>query len=235
MPTFRGVRLVSNQDAVLRNGLAAEWLMNESGSTLTDTSGNGNDVTIYGASWYTLPSGYKVLSFDGNDYCEKSHPSSALDLEQISILAWARSDISGPAYDLPGFIVNRKMTMSGTWALFLDQYISKVAFQVRLDGSEGDVRKVYADDILDTEWHYYAGIYDGKEVNLYVDGVLQHDVLPITGVIDKDNPQTLRIGSHPDNISYWRGLVGPLRIYERALQPWEIQAIMNYDKALMGV
>ena len=49
MPTFRGVRLVSNQDAVLRNGLAAEWLMNESGSTLTDTSGNGNDGTIYGA------------------------------------------------------------------------------------------------------------------------------------------------------------------------------------------
>jgi len=55
MPTFRGVRLVSNQDAVLRNGLAAEWLMNESGSTLTDTSGNGNDYKwcymVHPAKW----------------------------------------------------------------------------------------------------------------------------------------------------------------------------------------
>ena len=52
-------------------GLVAEWHFDEgAGSVLADSSGNGNDGAIYGATWTEGVSG-SALSFDGNgDYVE---------------------------------------------------------------------------------------------------------------------------------------------------------------------
>ncbi len=48
-------------------GLVGYWKFDEgSGTTATDSSGNGNTGTIYGATWVDGKSG-KALSFDGND------------------------------------------------------------------------------------------------------------------------------------------------------------------------
>jgi len=49
------------------DGLVAEWHFDEGyGSVLKDSSGNGNDGTIYGATWVDGKFG-KALSFDGVD------------------------------------------------------------------------------------------------------------------------------------------------------------------------
>ncbi|MFQ6062808.1 MAG: hypothetical protein ACE5J9_06490, partial [Methanosarcinales archaeon] len=51
------------------NGLVAEWAFDEGkGNIVKDTSGNGNDGTIHGATWVDGKFG-KALQFDGvNDY-----------------------------------------------------------------------------------------------------------------------------------------------------------------------
>ena len=49
------------------DGLVAEWHFDEgSGSVLVDSSGNGNDGVIYGATWVDGKYG-TALSFDGVD------------------------------------------------------------------------------------------------------------------------------------------------------------------------
>lgn len=48
------------------NGLVAEWHFDEgSGNIVKDTSGNGNDGVIHGATWVDGKFG-KALYFDGN-------------------------------------------------------------------------------------------------------------------------------------------------------------------------
>ena len=53
----------------ITDGLVAEWHFDEGSSNiLTDSSGNGNDGTIYGATWTTNGKFGTALQFDGNDY-----------------------------------------------------------------------------------------------------------------------------------------------------------------------
>ena len=72
------------------DGLVAEWHFDEgSGSVLVDSSGNGNDGVINGATWVGGVSG-SALSFDGvDDYVEVPHDSS-LDFGygDLSISSW---------------------------------------------------------------------------------------------------------------------------------------------------
>ena len=75
------------------DGLVACWHMDEGeGSVIYDTSGNGNDGTIYGATWTDGKFG-KALSFDGeNDYV-KIPDSASLDItDEITIEVRVKTD-----------------------------------------------------------------------------------------------------------------------------------------------
>jgi len=230
MPTFRGVRLVSNQDAVLRNGLAAEWLMNESGSTLTDTSGNGNDGTINGATWYTLPSGYKVLSFDGNDYVEIGNPILPGD-DELTIMAFIN-----PSTDViwagPIFIETETVTGGQHTRNYLSQHRMTMTFDQfpPLGGSLNT-----PDFIAVGTWYHVAVVVKKPYRAIFVNGSVSVEDNSAETYLGYA-PSVTRIGYRGSaSPHYYKGLIGPLRVYSRKLQPWEIQALYNYDKALMGV
>ena len=72
---FLGVGLFPYAHAQSDAGLVAEWHFDEgSGTILRDSSGNGYDGTIYGATWVDGKSG-KALSFDGkDDYVDVENP-----------------------------------------------------------------------------------------------------------------------------------------------------------------
>jgi len=228
MPTFRGVRLVSNPNAVLRNGLAAEWLMNESGSTLTDTSGNGNHGTIYGASWYTLPSEYKVLSLDGDDYVDVPDDPTLNPTQCISVEHWIYPEV------LTGGVTQRIVQRkSGTWGTVIEG--DKLRFYVDTTDDGGSWKAADYMPLSAKRWYHIAGVYDGVKIYLYVDGELKATTPQSRAIDQPPAGAPLQIGRDHLGTQYFQGLIGITRIYERALQPWEIQAIMNYDKALMGI
>ncbi|MFQ6120757.1 MAG: hypothetical protein ACE5KE_12850 [Methanosarcinales archaeon] len=60
-----------------RNGTVAYWTFDEgSGNIAHDISGNGNDGSVYGASWTSGKVG-KALDFDGsNDYVDTHQASN---------------------------------------------------------------------------------------------------------------------------------------------------------------
>jgi len=228
MPTFRGVRLVSNQDAVLRNGLAAEWLMNESGSTLTDTSGNGNDGTIYGATWYTLPSGYKVLRFDGVDDYVESPSSTSLDMtSEFTVLSWVM--LLGSSLDP----VHRILRYGSQYTIGIDSDTNKIGGFVWVGTWKGSWGLSSGTVTVGVWSHVGMRFKDGK-ISMYLNGV--EDGGESTGSPIDGASGVLQLGQWTASMPHrLYGLLGPTRIYRRGLQVWEIQAIMNYDKALMGV
>jgi len=75
-----------------------ELLLNEGvGDTAEDSSGEGNDGTIYGASWVDGKYG-KALSFDGIDDFVQSKLSVDLDLTShgITLSAWVKASYKAP-------------------------------------------------------------------------------------------------------------------------------------------
>ena len=83
-------------------------------------------------------------------------------------------------------------------------------------------------NVNDGQWHHVAGVYDGANMFLYVDGTLDVSQ-PATGSIAQ-NSAPLRIGANASDGEdgtgyYFNGLIDEVSIYNRALTASEIQAI----------
>ncbi|MBM3215643.1 LamG domain-containing protein [Candidatus Poribacteria bacterium] len=73
------------------------------------------------------------------------------------------------------------------------------------------------------EWHFVAGVYDGKDVIQYVDGKLDATT-PGGGAMDKI-PQTFRIGLAQTNLMPIPGKVDEVAVFNKALSLAELDDI----------
>jgi len=71
------------------------------------------------------------------------------------------------------------------------------------------------------EWHHVAGVFDGSNIMIYLDGVL--DGSAATTVPIGINTANMLIGENPEATGrYWDGLIDELKIYDRALSEGEV-------------
>ena len=71
-------------------------------------------------------------------------------------------------------------------------------------------------NIADGAWHHVVGVYDGNQILLYVDGVL--DASKNVGSMNIDTWRALRIGENWElGNSFFGGTLDEVRIYDRAL------------------
>jgi hypothetical protein len=81
-------------------------------------------------------------------------------------------------------------------------------------------------NVNDGQWHHVAGVYDGTNISLYVDGTLDVSQ-PDTGSILQNN-QPVEIGQIAGAAGdIFNGLIDEVSIYHRALSASEIAAIYN--------
>jgi len=91
--------------------LVGYWRFDEgSGGTAGDSSGLGNDGTIYGASWVDGKYG-KALSFDGDDYVKVFADASHDITDEVTIEAWVKSNNWSPS------ATKRIVTKNNYWNL----------------------------------------------------------------------------------------------------------------------
>jgi parallel beta-helix repeat protein len=77
-----------------RNGTVAWYHLNEAtGTTVTDSSGNGNHGTISGATWRRSGSTNPALVFDGVDDTVSIPDDASLDLENMTIEFWMKTSV----------------------------------------------------------------------------------------------------------------------------------------------
>jgi uncharacterized repeat protein (TIGR01451 family) len=88
----------------------------------------------------------------------------------------------------------------------------------------------------DGRFHHLAGTWDGSEVRIYVDGVLEGSALT-SGSLVSGSAAEIIIGDHnpPNQGRTVHGLLDEIKIYHRALSASEIQAIGSVDTDGDGV
>ena len=190
-----------------------------SGTIVKDESGYGNDGTIYGATWTSGISG-KALSFDGrDDYVEIPYTSTLNPTHAITIEGWFKSTPGDyRTIASTGYAWN----VGNGWLVRLTRDTEPIMLHFRLRTTKGIQTVGTYKNVENNEWTHFAAIYDGSQMKLYVNSVLD-DSAPQTGnILDDNNP--LRIGRLINQREYFSGIVDEIAIYPRALTSEEIKA-----------
>jgi len=204
-------------------GLVAEWHFDEgSGSVLKDSSGNGNDGVIYGATWIDGKYG-KALSFDGVDdyvYCGNDRIFD-FGTNTFTIETWVKT-IDKTTSNWEG-IVGKWDTPNG----YFLQYISSTGAWAF--GWHGNTYLNPSKSISDGNWHHVVAKRTGlTSAQLYIDGEFIGSRADLPS-ISSDTPNPLSIGRLSLEYGrYFNGIIDEVRIYNRALTSEEIR--LHYEQ-----
>lgn len=198
------------------SGLIGHWPLDESqGDIARDRSGHGHDGMLYGDPAWS-PAGGRVggaLVFDGlDDYIDCGNPAALNIQDEITLACWIK--VAAFTRDWETILAKG----DGSYRLSRSGLGNAIHFGIggtsaqRLDG---------VTSVADDEWHHVAGVYDGSQAAIYVDGIPDAAV-PATGKINT-SPDNLFIGENSQNRGrYLKGLVDDVRIYDRALDATEV-------------
>jgi hypothetical protein len=203
--------------------LVGYWKLDEtSGTTAQDATGNGNDGTLNGDPQWVAGRLGGALEFDGvGDYVDIGNDPIFNITGQITVACWIK---------VSQFTIGWQaiFTMGDdSWRLQRQTTTNTLCWACTgVTGTPGDWW-LYGDvNINDGEWHHAAGVYDGSEYYLYVDGDLD---------ASKDTSGTMSISSYPVLIGAnaqqsgreFEGLIDDVRVYKRALMDTEILGVMS--------
>ncbi|MEM6402031.1 MAG: LamG-like jellyroll fold domain-containing protein, partial [Cyanobacteria bacterium P01_D01_bin.116] len=182
--------------------------------SVSSTATEGTDYNLY-ADTFTY-SGESALSFDGvDDYVEVSTNQNPTDA--ITVEAWAKSDTT--TWNSYGSLVSKR----DAFILHPQQNSRDIRFYIH-NGSQWYSVTYTPDSSFDiTQWHHYAGTYDGVTLRFYVDGKEVNASEINAGKINLDNG-VLTIG-RDDGFSnrYFDGQIDEVRIWNAARSETEIQ------------
>lgn len=201
--------------------LVGHWKLDEaSGTTVTDSTGAGNDGTVRGGPRRVTGVEGRALLFRGNDSVEIANASRDLKPATVTVAAWVKAD---PAMNGPGWVAGQ----GDNYGLAVNRYRDGSVFFYFYDGntwhgvSSGDVA------ILDGQWHHVAGVFDDATDRLYVykDG-LKVGVSSAKGPIAYPLGQGFAIGSMQGERRFV-GTIDEVRVYNQVLSQSEMDTLAS--------
>lgn len=209
-------------------GLVGWWRFDEgTGTVAGDSSGNGNNGTVYGATWVAGKYG-NASSFNGiNDYVQVPDSNSLHITNALTITAWIKTTGSGMTFR--NRIVDKWGTnnQGGGWNLNIWDSSGKLGFEQRYwDGSQMLVTGLQGNTVVtDNAWHFVCATLDSgtATAKLYVDGQLDAQSTSFTNALLSNNGN-LAIGAFfSSNYNFFNGITDEVQIYNRTLSATEIQ------------
>lgn len=211
--------------AIAPDNLIAYWRLAESsGSTASDSSGQGNHGTVSGATWGAdgIGDDNTAADFDGvNDYIDASSTGllSTFDPDAGSLLLWFR------AADMAVWDGTTRRVLLAIhaddnnrfWVHYDYQYDRFRAF--RIAGG------VYSDcmiEVEDTDWHCFVTTWDtgADEARFYLDGVEQGDAVTGLGTWS-GTPSLITAGGLAQYYAWW-GALAHIAVWDRVLTSDEV-------------
>ena len=193
------------------SGLVGAWVGDVgTGTTLTDSSGNGRNGTISGATWVAGRVG-AALNFTGSGVADLGD----LDLPgAFTVMAWmqTRSLYSGTCGSL--------VMKAGDYGV--EVCAGQLMATVGAGGSWTTVSQPLTSADLNT-WKHVAMTFDGTTLRFYVGGVLSRSA----PAAHTTTNAPLLFGRWTPAGEYWNGLIDEVRIYGRGLSQGEIQTDMG--------
>jgi len=221
---LQGQVVAENNCDTVKDGLIACYPFE--GNAL-DSSGNGNDGTINGATLTTDRFGNLngAYSFDGvNDYLSLPNMVSG----DFSVVFWVKTAKEAPSvtnwFEGWGLVDAEICGVANEWGLALIDG-GKVGFGI--GNPDNTIKSISL--VNDSSWHSVVGTRNQNSgtFQLYVDGALQS-----TGKGNKNLLQVapwIGVGNNPCDVSanrrWFDGVVDDVRIYNRTLSDAEIQQL----------
>jgi hypothetical protein len=167
---------------------------------------------------FTTPECNMVLN-GTTDYAQAAN-NAAINLAQFSVGAYFKTTITGTVKsillkDVDGTNNNYKLSISAT---------NKVQISF-VNTAFTTVSAIGITTITDGNWHYAVGTFDGVNLKIYVDGVLEattaNATTPITGSF------ALNIGADNGGINKFNGSLDELSVWNRSISATEITSIVG--------
>jgi hypothetical protein len=221
MGFYRGANVVTS-GLVLALDAANTKSYPGSGTAWSDLSGNGNTGTLTNGPTFNSANGGNIV-FDGIDDFVNCGNASSLQITVGSISAWVKTSTPGSTY-------RSIIAKQSAWGLFVKDNIL-IAYDW---GGGGD--RTTGLNIADGTWKYVALTFTqtiGTPSNnavVYLNGV---SVLTTT-IIHSNHNINLQI-AEANASQYLNGSVAIAQVYNRVLQPSEVQQNYNSQKSRFGL
>ena len=200
-------------------------------SSATDSSGNGNDGVINGASYVanSVDGSPSSLYFDGVD---DGVSLGGLDVSGtgLTLSAWINADTFPGSNRDPRIISKATSTATDDHVFMLGTI--KLGSETVLRGRlriEGITHTLIADagtSLVKGVWYHSAMIYDGSAMKLYLNGQ-EVGTKELVGTIDQDSDIEVSIGENPGGGRNWDGLLDDVRILQRPYSVSELVEIIE--------
>jgi hypothetical protein len=184
-----------------------------------DVAGTNNGTLVNGAGFATGEVG-QAFSLDGVSSFVSIPDSPSLDIfvSSITIETWIKVNQLTANSNWKGIVTKGNTS----WRLQGRAGTKTVAFSTPGVSPNGDLYG--SRNVNDGQWHHVAGVYDGTNMFLYVDGTLDASQ-PAMGSISQ-NSSPVCIGQTAQSSGYFfNGLIDEASIYNRGLTASEIQTI----------
>jgi hypothetical protein len=187
-------------------GLVGWWRFDElSGTVASDSSGNGYNGNVVGASWWTIGKYNGALSFSGSVSNYVSIPSVNIASGPFTLQAWVKPNLQSSYMTIMGIDGTHRLLISPSGTL-LTQFGGNFF-------STGTVPT--------NTWSLVTYVYDGTHELWYINGVLDGQHTPTS---TPTWASTFYVGQY-DLANYaYNGLIDEVQTYNRALSLTEIQA-----------
>ncbi len=202
-------------------GLGLQLPFNEgSGTTATDLSGNGNTAMLNGAAWVDGRFG-KGLQFSGGEAVTLAESASLKAGNQMTVTAWIQSSTIPANYVTIAQKDGASLRNYGLFITGADNPATQGRVLFSLTSATPDDWRGPTSDIsvIDGNWHHIAGVYNGIDMKIFIDGVERGT--QAVGVTPADTAAGVSIGGG------FTGSIDEVRLYHRALGTAEIAELAN--------
>ncbi len=181
------------------------------GQKFTSADKHGHLCTVTGALWQ--PDG-RVFDGDNDTITIPNHASLIFGTGDFTVMAWGKT-VAVPT-DTNSNIISRGSIGAGDWMLRVASSSGKTSFS----GDQANIDTDLNFPDIRGAWHLLTFVRAGDNGILYTDTTA---IKTITGIdaVDLDSTVPLTIGG--TSTRNWDGNIGEVWLYNRALNPLEIQ------------
>lgn len=199
------------------------------GSVVGQPRGGASIVADAGGG---LKGANNVLKLYGNDeYVKIGNDDVGAISNVITVAAWVKSD--GTNWSDAGIA-----TRGYNWRLFVSGSANGTI--QAMDTDPGGSKARGSVNINDGLWHHVAGVYDGTEYILYVDGIQDGDAVLAAGLIAQTTSHKFNIGAFEKSgtvSKFYDGFIDEVKVFDEALSPAAVRELVPEPTtiALLGL
>ncbi len=169
------------------------------------------------------------MSFDGSDdYIDVGDNNSLNPTSQLTLSVWVKKIGSGTGSTPAVYSSSKSSSNNGGFLITLHPTSSRFQFYVDTTGSGGWVSIQNNVGIVTNQWYHIVSTWDGSNIKMYVDGVLQTNTASVSQIVYSIDISAT-IGKYAT--SYFNGSIDEVAIWDTALTSTQVSEIYNATSA----